>query len=60
MEKRKSVFYEPFFTDVRMGKYEVLTYESGKYENRYMKQNLCDIAIMAKCNFILHDHFFSL
>ena len=37
MEKRKSVFYEPFFTDVRMGKYEVLTYESGKYEKRYTR-----------------------
>ena len=37
MEKRKSVFYEPFFTDVRMGKYEILTYESGIYENRYMR-----------------------
>ena len=37
--RKKIIFCQLFFTalDVKMGKYEILTYENGKYENRFMR-----------------------
>ena len=37
LEETKSFFLLLTALDVRMGKYEILTYESGKYEKRYTR-----------------------
>ena len=37
LEETKSFFLLLTALDVRMGMYEILTYESGIYENRYMR-----------------------